>query len=128
MKKRPILRGGKPFIAWSFIGTAILTAFLTGAAAQNYTRQNYRMTFFGCNATYANATATNPTAVTCQALFKRNYVNQADSSDTEEAGNLTVSLDLLASPNTHVVAGGADVTRAQLAALIRKAMEDAGGL
>lgn len=132
MNTRSILRGGKPLLAWSLIGTAILMALLTGAAAQNYTRQSYRMAFFGCNATYATATATNPTSVTCQAVFKRNYTNQSDANDAEESGaGLSASFDLLTAPTTQTtvnVGGSVTVTDAQLAALIRKRSETAGGL
>lgn len=89
------------------------------------------MTFFGCNANYTGGSAT-PDSVTCQAVFKRRYVNDADPADVEESGpQRSVSFDLFAAPATQVtvaVGGGVTVTHAQLAALLRKASEQAGGL
>src|SRR4051812_17610974 len=126
MNTRPTLRGGKPLLAWSLVA-----AFLfCGAAAQTtVTRQSYRLYAFGCNATYATASATNPTAVTCQAVFKRNITNPVDPTDSEEsAKSLSISFDLLASPATQTTAAGVTVTDAQLAALLRKRSETAAGL
>lgn len=133
MKTRPILRGGKPLLAWSLIACAILTAFLTGAGAQTtVTRQNYRLFVFGCNATYADASSTTPTSVICQAVFKRNITNPNDANDSEESAKaLGASFNLLAAPATQTtvnVGGGVTVTDAQLAALIRKRSETAAGL
>jgi hypothetical protein len=89
------------------------------------------MAFFGCNPVYSNG-GNNPVSVTCQALFKRRYTNDSDSNDSEESSQqLNVSLDLLAEPTTQVtvaVGGGVTVTHAQLAALLRKVSEQAGGL
>lgn len=97
-----------------------------------YTRQNYRMTFFGCNASYATPAATNPSSVAAQAVFKRNFINDSDANDFEESQtHVSVSFDLLAVPATTVtvaVGGGVTVTHAQLAALLRKASEQAAGL
>lgn len=110
-----------------------LVAALAGGvyAAQSYSRSTYRMVFFGVNPTYTNGSVT-PTAVACSAVFKRRYVNDADNTDAEEATQqLNVSFDLLAAPATQVtvaVGGGVTVTHAQLAALLRKASEQAGGL
>lgn len=96
-----------------------------------YSRSAYRMAFFGVNPTYNNG-STNPTAVVCSGVFKRRYVNESDSNDFEESGQqLNVSFDLLVAPTTQVTVaagGGVTVTHAQLAALIRKATEQAGGL
>lgn len=96
-----------------------------------YTRETYRMAFFGCNPNYSGAGNT-PVSVNCQAVFKRRYVNDADATDVEESGKqLSIGFDLLAAPATQVtvaIGGGVTVTHVQLAALLRKASEQAGGL
>lgn len=122
----------KKFIPARVFGAVIaLGLFGIAFAAQSYSRQSYRMMFFGVNPTYVNG-ATNPTTVVCHAVFKRRYVNDADANDAEESGaQFNVSVDLLAAPTTQVTVatgGGVTVTHAQLAAIIRRTMEQAGGL
>lgn len=118
-----------------FILGLLLAVVGVAFAAVSYSRSNYRMGFFGCNATYANAAATQPTAVICQAMFKRNYTNQSDANDAEESGpGLSVSFDLLASPSTQTTVnapgfgGSITITDAQGAIWLRKRSETAGGL
>jgi hypothetical protein len=129
MNSRPILRGGKPLLAWSLVAALLFC----GAAGQTtVTRQNYRLHFFGLNAEYATASATNPTAVNCQAVFKRNITNPNDSEDSEEsAKTVNVSFDLLANPSnttTVAVGGGITISDAQGAAWLRKRSEQAANL
>lgn len=133
MNTRPILLSGKPLLAWVLLGAAIVASALTGATT--YSRQNYQMTFFACNATYASASATNPTNVISQAVFKRAYINDSNSADAEvSAAQLNVSFDLLAAPATQTTVnvpgfgGSITITDAQLAAAIRKRSETAAGL
>ncbi|HYB97512.1 MAG TPA: hypothetical protein VEC57_00065 [Candidatus Limnocylindrales bacterium] len=89
------------------------------------------MAGFSAVPVYQNG-GTNPVSVTCTSAFKRRYVNDADPNDSEESSKeLAVSFDLLAAPATQTtvsVGGGVTVTDAQLAALIRRRSEIAGGL
>lgn len=132
MNSRPILRGGKPLLAWSVVASLLFC----GAAGQTtVTRQNYRLYAFGCNATYADASAANPTAITCQAVFKRNITNPNDALDSEEsAKSLAASFNLLAAPGTQTTVnapgfgGSITITDAQGALWLRKRSETAGGL
>lgn len=115
-----------------FFGALVFLCGAIAFAASTFSRSAFRITGITGSAGYATAAATTPNSVVMTASFERRYTNDSDAADSEEsATKRAVSFDLLAAPATQTtvtVGGGATVTDAQLAALIRKRSENAAGL
>lgn len=86
-----------------------------------------RLFRFQCDAVYAaNGTVS---SVQAAAFFKRRLVNDSDATDVIEHPQITeISYNLIETPATGITAAGITVTRAQLAALIKKDAETRAGL
>lgn len=118
---RPLLRGGKPLLAWSFV----LGLLFCGAAAQSYTRQATRVERIQMDTTFDNTGTA--TAVRVDAFLRNKLlINSTDGSDIVAGDWAKVSFDLLDVnlAGISITAAGKTVSYVQLAALIRQAALD----
>lgn len=119
---RPLLRGGKPLLAWSFV---LGLLFCGATAQQTYTRQATRVERVQMDTTFDNAGTA--TAVRVDAFLRNKLlINSTDGSDIVAGDWAKVSFDLLDAnlTSTTISAAGKTVTYPQLAALLRQAALD----